>query len=274
MTFHFQLASLESVTTWSSDGNLSLHWFGLTDGWFWVDLGDGAELFHYTDAIREHLATLYPASKPSTLPYEDYQICRYWEDLLDLTPAVLDPLPDDMAAWVADAAAWQRWQDAATQWRQERDDEDGWDNWDTYDQAVRWWSDRTWAAFHLTHPPNIYLWRVGDTVHVRWDNRAIAVDGVPVWEAQAGEIALSVADFVGALRSFDAHFIAAMDERVAAVCAHWSRPEIALDIPALESEQVKRAEMIEYAFRAPAPAYSWDEVRAAMAVIESGAGRG
>ena len=43
------------------------HWFALTDGWFWIEVGD-QELFRYSQQILEYWKQIYPESRSSPLP--------------------------------------------------------------------------------------------------------------------------------------------------------------------------------------------------------------
>ncbi len=54
MPINFRLRPLHEVGPWGAKGQYRLHWFGLTDGWYWRDL-DGTELFRYGDAdLAQH----------------------------------------------------------------------------------------------------------------------------------------------------------------------------------------------------------------------------
>jgi hypothetical protein len=266
--FNFLLTPLDEVPAWGED-QPRLSWFGLTDGWFWITVGD-QELFRYTQASNEYWRTQYPASRPAKLPYEYYMVARYWEDLLEILPAILDPLPEDLAVIAADAEGWQRWQDKAQAWQKENEDEDAWD---TYNTALRWWGARTWAAIHLAYPPDFWLWRVGDFIHLRWDNRDITVDGIPVWETEQGEFMVPVTDFLTAIHSFHDRLLSAMQERVQAIMQSWSRPEVQINIPHLQKEQQDRSTWLENALtplrRERSQDYSWGEVREAIATISA-----
>ncbi|WSK39909.1 DUF5984 family protein [Micromonospora maris] len=77
-----------------------LHWFGLTDGWYWIDL-NGHELLRYSDHTMRHLH----ADGYEGMPYVDYYVVRLWEDLLQALPAVLEPVPADLVLFEPDRAA-------------------------------------------------------------------------------------------------------------------------------------------------------------------------
>ncbi|MBC8138191.1 MAG: hypothetical protein H8F28_20110 [Fibrella sp.] len=266
MKFHFRLMPAEEIPPWGTEqGQPTLSWFGLTRGYFWIEVG-GQELFRYTDAVLDHWQRLYPRSLRASLPYEEYQVARYWEDLLDMLPAILDPLPDDFAKRLVDASRWRSWEEGALRWAKECGDE----SLDIYSTGLEWWSQRRWQAWHLAHPPRLWLWRVKDMIHIRWDNRDITVDGMLVWEAQQGEYTLSVAEFLAAVESFHARFLSKMELRVNAVRTAWSRPKVKIDFDALILEQAARPGWLEYTVRPTTVqrALSWEQVREAIAATD------
>ncbi|GAB4101642.1 hypothetical protein GCM10028790_06600 [Micromonospora taraxaci] len=80
--FRFELYPLDEVSPWGGD-RPTLHWFGLTDGWYWLEAG-GQELLRRPRQVRRH-------------PFVDYHLARLWEDVNVLTPTVLEPVPEDCA---------------------------------------------------------------------------------------------------------------------------------------------------------------------------------
>ncbi len=266
--FHFRLKPILDIAPWGTADDLYLHWFGLTDGWFWIEVGEH-ELFRYSQAALNYWKQQYPDASLSSLPYEDYQVVRYWEDLLRMLPNILDPLPADFAARVADIPGWQTWQDRADHWREASDDRAVWD---LHYAAVAWWGHRSWHAGHLSHPPRIWLWRVEDAVHIRWNNTDVTIDGIPVWEARQGEVTLPLSAFLVAVASFHDRFLAEMELRVNAIAESWPRPEVKIDTAALLREQTDRlgwlAKAVTPMAREARRAFSWEVVRSAMASVE------
>lgn len=57
MLFRFRLRPVADVMAWGDAENQHLHWFGLTDGWYWLDAG-GSELFRYDAALVDHIILL------------------------------------------------------------------------------------------------------------------------------------------------------------------------------------------------------------------------
>jgi hypothetical protein len=268
MEFQFRLTPVEDIVPWGGEQEpATLSWYGLTDGWFWIEIG-GQELFRYSLQALRYRERQEPGHRPAPLPYENYQVARYWEDLLALLPAVLDPLPADLAARVADAPSWTARQQAALQWQEAQADDAAWD---TYYTALGWWGDRTWDAGHLAFPPRLALWRVEETVHVRWDNRQVTVEGTPVWTAPMGEATLPVSEFVTAVMSFHHRFLMEMKVRVKSLTAI-PLPDVEIDLAALCREQQDRSAWITTALRSeatpPRSEADWDEVRSALQILD------
>ena len=262
MLFNFILRPLEEVQPWGDD-KPKLHWFGLTDGWCWWNVGS-QQLFRYSQAQIDRWAAEYPTltAEPS---YVDYPVVRPWEDLLDRLRCVLDPVPDDLIERTHDAAKWQHLQDAAFAWADKSKDNRAWD---LHTEAFYWWANRRWDAGYLRCPPNIELWTQGDTFHIRWDNRDLIDDGAPVWEATAGEVIMPVAEFVEECKSFNDRLMAAMAERVEAVTSGVLGPDIEIDLVYLAREQSDRATWMENALTLGQLKEDWEEVRKALATLE------
>jgi hypothetical protein len=109
---------------------------------------------------------------------------------------------------------------------------------------------------------------VGDTVSIRWDNREVKGEGLPVWEAQVGEVTLSVSDFLEEVKSFNARLLQAMEAQVAAVCEALADPDMKSRLADLVRQHRERSGWLEKALLSSARDYEWDEVRRAMATIE------
>ena len=261
MRFEFRLRSVAGIAAWGEPPHLQLHWFGLTDGWFWIQ-AEQTELFRYGPAILAHWKAESPEADFS-LPYTDYQIARYWADLSGLFPYILEPLPDDLCARVADGAAWKNWCDKADKWQREKNDKRAWD---TYYMALLWWSDRQWDAGHLNYSPRLHLWTQNETTHLRWENDAIQAEGIPVWASGDGEIDLPVSDFVDAVMDFDRRFLAAMENRIRDIETAWLRPDVAVRVDELWEAQNQNA---KYPLKPIAAQTDWRAVRDALAVLDA-----
>jgi len=68
--FRFRLRPITEVSPWGPDRRL--HWFGLTDGWYWIEI-DGLELLRYTPQTVQRWIGDGPAA---STPYVDYYVVR------------------------------------------------------------------------------------------------------------------------------------------------------------------------------------------------------
>jgi hypothetical protein len=163
--------------------------------------------------------------------YVDYQVTRLIEDIWDIVPYVLEPIPEELIRYVNNELS-ETWERQCQRWldRQSSDDNGAWND---YDAAVGWLGNRTLDTGYLSPNATIWFWRYGDVVTVAWNNREHRIESFPAWAAEQGDFALSVQKFDYELKSFRQRFLAAMRERVEAVCRSWSRPEVEIDLEQL-----------------------------------------
>lgn len=274
MRFNFRLRELSAVVPWhDADGSHAhLGWFGLTDGWYWIEAGlesESVELFRYSEPLVDRWMREY-ARKPwlEALPYVDYQVSRLWEDVLDVLPDALDPVPPRLARTLGPDGPWTRWERAASRAADRAPAK--WEAWELLEVAARWWWARRLDAAYLQAGPQIWFWSDGIDVHLQWDNRERFLDGRPAWEAILGQSAVPAADFVAEVRAFDTHFIARMRDRITLAQTNWTRPDVALE-PSLDQEQLARSRRFSQRLetitqREPT---RWDAVFRAIASVEA-----
>ncbi len=212
---------MAEVAPWGRESP-KLHWFGLTEGWYWVEVGDVCLLKFAADY---------------EIPYVDYYVVRLWEDLLQLFPAALEEVPADLVGFVeSDDRGWN-----------EVESEAG-------DAAMDWWSSRGVYFGYLREPPSLRCWRTGDRITVDWSAPANFA------EPRALRTTVAVADFVAAIEELDTALMAAMEARVTEV-EKSSPPGIALDLIQLRSEHLDRANWLDRARSRPRQT-DWIAVRA------------
>jgi hypothetical protein len=73
---NFKLKELDKMAPWGQEPELSLHWFGLTDGDLWLIFGNQT-IYEYSKEAMD-----FWGSKPT--PYNDYQLSRFIEDFTRL----------------------------------------------------------------------------------------------------------------------------------------------------------------------------------------------
>ncbi|MFC4013383.1 DUF5984 family protein [Nonomuraea purpurea] len=234
MTFRFRMRPLSEVAPWGGEAPV-LHWFALTDGWYWIEIGSH-ELFR--------------RSGDDDLPYADYYVARLWEDILGMAADVLEPVPDDLA------------------WFIEREDisvEAGSEDLDDLPEPC--WTALSWHAGHTLYTgplrvaPLIRMWRRAgdrDEVIVTWRNPED--DEVAFVSPCSGRVALPTSEFVAAIEDFGRRVITAMEERVAELERRGAPDGVELDLGQLRTEHVRRATFPQMAM-SRVPATDWTTVR-------------
>lgn len=241
MLFHFQLRPVADVTAWGSANQPHLHWFGLTDGWYWLQMNENNEFFRYSTQLLHHWRESHPEAAIS-LPYVDYYVVRLWEDILTMLPDILEPLPPNLAQMLETEEKVSQWQKQVNQWGKEIELED--ETWETYSQAITWWDNRKLNAGYLTTPPCLWFWNDGYAIHCFWDNSHIFSKDHPAWDAQKGHIRLTRAQFLDEVDSFHTRLFTAMENRIQEAKISWSRPDVALDMVTLEKENQDRSQWL------------------------------
>jgi hypothetical protein len=283
MFFHFQLTPIAEIKPWGKKDDLSLHWFGLSDGRYWIQIGE-TEVFRYSKAI---LAAYPPQdlalATPSLDPYLDYYVVRLWEDILEIVPDILDPLPAPLVQRMEPIDQWLQWCQKARSWQGYPEETEETEIPDArremYNEALLWWWDRKLYTGAVRFHPGMRFWSDGQFVHCLWDSRDSRdprLDGQLIWEAVYGTEVIPVTTFLEAVTSFNIRFISAMAERVHTVQASWPRPEITLDLAQLAREHVQRSEhfaqrLAEVPTRAKA-ATQWERILEALKAIENDPG--
>ncbi|HEY7417971.1 MAG TPA: DUF5984 family protein [Ktedonobacteraceae bacterium] len=278
MFFHFQLTPIAEITPWGTKDEPVLHWFGLSDGHYWIRVGE-TEVFRYSKAfLAAHPPQDLALATHSSQLYVDYYIVRLWEDMLEIVPDILDPLPSSLLQRMEPIDQWLQWCQKAHRWQEDPEEicsEETLDaRYDLYHKALHWWWDRQLSTGPIRFYPGIFFWSDGRLVHCLWDSqRSHDENGLPIWEAVYGSAVVPVTTFREAVASFNTRFIAAMAERVQQVLTHWFRAEITMDFAHLAREQIQRSEhfakrMAEISTRAKT-ATEWESILDAISTIEN-----
>jgi hypothetical protein len=230
MLFNFQLRELSEVTPWVYEGQRYLQWFGLTEGWYWLQVNERDEIFRYGPELLAYWQEEYLGGKPLFLPYADYYVVRFWKDLLDMLPRILEPLPPRLAQLLETEAQVNQWLERVEQWQklfeaneeEEGEEEEeteegkkaGREMWDTYMQASSWWYDRILSTMPVIAGPNLWFWNTGLHISACWDNRQQRIDTLPAWSAQKGQIQLTCTQFLEEVQAFHDRLFAEMARRL------------------------------------------------------------
>jgi hypothetical protein len=274
--FDYRLRPIDEVRPFGNPAEsdpLKVHYFALTDGAFWIRVGD-QELFRYSPEIinRWDSEAMAAGMTRDTFgePYDDYCVIELAGMLREILGEVLEPIPADIVRVVDGTHHWCLTTESqpvtldALRELQEKAGVPSDAAWDLVYRATGWWDQRRMSAYYLRYPPRLHFWSDGKKVEVRWDNRRHVVDGIPLWAAQVGTYGLSIEKFIREFQQFCERFFSDMRKRVRAVEEHWSRPEIEVDMRGFPIDQQGWEEIWDYA-RKPIPAKTdWDKVRGAL----------
>lgn len=253
--FDFQLRALNQIQPWGAPEDPYLHWFGLTDGFYWMNVGEQT-LLEYSQQVQ---------SQPGATRYCNYQVALVHEDLLDMVPHVLAPVPQELQPFISlhsRDSYWEAWTslDDALLF--------GNPNLDLLGDAGSWMGARTLDSLYLSPSARIWMWSDTQDVHIQWDNRDKQWNGSPAWSAQIGSFSLSRADFVNEVSAFHGRFMHLMANRVASIQALGAPPDVRIDLAALEQDQHRREQLLEASLQEPIDAMPWSTVVKAVRQLE------
>jgi hypothetical protein len=256
MLFNFALIPLDDIRPWGEPGNLSLSWFGLTDGAYWIQAG-GSTLFEYSEYARQRLGA------PR---FCEYQVARLYEDIVEMVPYVLEPVPAALVPYISgDCDHARASRDTWFEANANRNDDH---YWETVESGENWLRVRTLDSAYLSPSATIRLWSDESNVHLEWDNRNKLVEGGHAWSAVIGSHSLPRGEFIRDVRSFHACLMEAMRERAYQVGRGALPNEVRVDLPGLQREHEKRCLLSESLFAAPIVATDWRAVCDALSEFE------
>jgi hypothetical protein len=253
--FEFDLDPVEEIVPWGSADVPSLSWFALTLGQFRMPIGDQV-LFRYREEVL-------PLGKSDTRRDAHYQVASIARDILGSVAPGVAPLPPFFDLLAADRALLERL--SSVQLEDEPDSESG-----PQYTAWRWLGERSpWTSYFVENP-EFYFVRIGDQIHIRWDNRDKRVDGTEVWEATYGSYEMPAEAFIAECRDFSDRLLADMLERISRIETDDFHPKVAVSIDSLrEQDETWRNEFDSY-FHAERQDIPWqeaeNEIRKAAAI--------
>ena len=245
----FELTPITEIQPWMGTEGPCLQWYGLTHGLYWMQVGDH-RLFEYNvDVVSRH----------GWARFCDYQVARLPDDLLQLAPQALEPVPQELQPYLAGDwdLNWKKWSQALGDGDPDLD-------------AIWWMNRRTLDSAYLTPSTNIMVWSTAATTTIQWDNRLKEFQGAKAWSADNGCWEMSRGEFVNELRSFHDRLIEQMAERVSLVTAGALAGHIHVDSEGLIRQQTQEARSIARSFAEPDEPTNWHLVIEAVKSLERG----
>lgn len=225
---NFELKPIEKIIPWGENPNLSMHWFGLTDGLLWIRAG-AQMIYEYSDAAREYFG--------DNIRYNEYQLSRFLEDFSGILPYVREPVPkllyDKTGEFEKQTDAWKElhYEDEDAVFEQFYDDE--------FEPLTRWYYNRMLDSGHLIGGPWIGCFRHGDRIKLYWKSDYRLENGSSIWTAPNGIFEMPYTGFVTAVNEFYSAFSEKMDRQVE-LALHKDWGSIKLDKERLVKENGER----------------------------------
>ncbi|OUS29194.1 hypothetical protein A9Q99_08755 [Gammaproteobacteria bacterium 45_16_T64] len=251
--FEFRLRPLTEVEPWGEEPDLSLHWYGLTDGFYHMNVGE-EQLYRYSDELMDIWSKEHSYSKP----FFDYQVTRLHEDVLCMLSDVLQPIPVRMHEYISTVEKQRVWEDTLAGVYDETEYEEVEE---TYEMASEWLFHRRLQG--MGGGPNVIIWRVGDTIHIRWNSESILLEGVQAWSTARGEYQLTVEAYVAEVESFHHRLMNDMRERIRLITTNNPMPHVNIDIPALISVQEEKDRFLSESLNRKPNVDDWGDVLSA-----------
>lgn len=253
MLFNFELRPLNEVEPWGHPPAQHLSWFGLTDGWYWLETGDQV-LYEYSVEARH----------AGTPRYFEYQVVRLYEDVMNQIAHILNPVPFHLACRLTPEAT-RLWRPVIGAWLAQPADAKNNDRmWDLAELSTGWRRARTVTSM-AAGALHASMWSDEANVHISWSNTD------PSWSASAGRHCMSRASFLADLTTFHQRLMDQMQTRVEAVLAGALPPHVHVDLHQLQQEHAWRTSTLERAM-STSVTEDWDTIKEATSAIEAWAG--
>lgn len=250
---NFKLRHPTDITPWSSVG-----WFVLSDGEYWLDLGE-VNFYEITDAASKEFGE-------QDGKFVDYQLARLIEDFSELFEHISEPVPDDFYELARKEDALFNFYSKANERIVDLNDEVISDN-EFYriHKVIEWIGDRALTALHLSSNPTICFFRNKDKISLVWSADQTLESGAQLWTAGKGNIELDYREFVAEIVDFKERVFSAMEIQIqTANSMDWGH--IQVDKARRLTEQIERKgkfeKRINYLLETEKPAMTnWDEIR-------------
>ena len=187
---NFKFKELDEIKPFEGKSDLVLHWFGLTDGIQWLNVGEYT-IYEYSDYARCFFK--------ENIRYNDYYISRFIEDFSSIFKFISESVPEEIYHIVED------FKENSDKYEVAHMDYD--DNefvkfyFNEFYPLVEWYNERAVDAGHLTLGQMIGFFRYKDKMKILWtapDNvpNNLNLDGKKIWTSPKGCIDIRVENAV------------------------------------------------------------------------------
>jgi len=231
---NFVLKDPIDILPWGTEPDTNIHWFGLTDGDYWLYVGN--------KTLYEHTEEIMKAWNIGGGQYTDYNIVRFLEDFTELFSAIAESLPEDFYQLARSHDSLYEYIVKLQAWLKRLSDGEDTDLdpcYDKYEKITRWVHDRTLTSGHLKYGPAISFFRSNDRISIVWDSNHQDEKGIAVWTAGNGQIEMPYQLFVEEVKGWGERFFNSMESQIEkAFLEDWGTAKI--DKKRIKEEQAER----------------------------------
>lgn len=246
-----------------------LSWFWLTDGFYWMNV-DGQKLFENSEeALRYWEKEGYNYPKHGYQKCMDYQVVRLWEDIIEILPTIIQPVPREfhqllsqsLAKIVADSDLFYDYVDSINDTSEYKAN-------NKYFDKPFYLDDHSLSTTHIGLSPYIYFWRYKDAnkdnMHIAWDfSQTITTDSgeeIPMWSANIGHFEMPYKSFMQEFNGFHNRLMDAMVLKTVEIENNPELQALLYEDYNLRKEHSERTESVERQFKEYPVNFDWDEM--------------
>ena len=186
-------------------------WYWLTDGYFWMQLGDKK----FLEASNEE--------EGDTTRIANYLVDRYVQDLALVFVGIAEEVPDDLFELVCSYDLLVSYSSKVNSWLDDKIEDESIEDEVVYElnKVSEWIGDRLFSCMHLNGNPWVAFFRNKDRLIIIWD----ATGGHGLWTADSGELEMSYHEFVAEVVNFTEAYFEQMDKHLDLACrVKWVAP--------------------------------------------------
>ncbi|MDE6677703.1 MAG: hypothetical protein K2K02_01560 [Ruminococcus sp.] len=208
-SINFKLKNINDIQPW---GDNTIHWFALTDGTLYIQVGE-EKIYEYSDSARDFFK--------DDIKYNDYYLARFVTDFTKIFRFIREPIPEILYDNI------DKFEDMTDLWKNmyidKPDDVFNEFYFGEYNTLTEWYyMQHTLDSGHLVGGPHISFFRYGDKIKIMWKtyDNAVLENGQNIWTSPNGVYEISWNDFIKEVEAFYWKFRLKMDSRTVYIYKH------------------------------------------------------
>lgn len=231
--FEFELKSLDLIEPFGTKEDYHLHWFGLSDGQFYINC-KGQKVFKSTEKYIQEIG--------SNCIYVDYFVSRFHQDLLDHMIEVLIPVSRARHHILKDQESLHKLTEDIYEKIDSTNDDIVINK---YCAELENLHRGVLDCGYLQYAPQIRMWLYEKTVYISCVADQISKNGNRVWEESHIHYEISIDQYKEEIRDFHDRFIKAMSHRIDQISQTTFSPNIKLDLVGLKENHLENSLLLE-----------------------------